>query len=235
MSKETPTSQLASTRQRAMPPESGLRELMLLPVMMGGLSLLLWFSLPTGQQVLDRYAIQIEQRKRQVAQAVSDLPRDGCATDTRCIRKLDPMPMRIGDDAFATNTEFITASDLANLGIDSPLRADKEEFHLRGRLGLLMYWHRQPLIGYTQRMGQDRIKKEFLDPLDTRYLVLYGIKELDATGATRVDVFLYNFATGERMCELLLVMPVYEWKHSKSRFLIELATLTGGVFSDKLP
>ena len=219
--------------------QSGIRELMALPIIMGGLSLLMWFSLPTKQEVRDKYAADIEQREMWLRQAVADLPATGRNWASGCGITPDPSPVWLQGDEFATNTEFVTVDDLKKLGIDSPLRGDKG-FYLRGELGYLMYWRRFPPSGVTQRLGQDRIDEEVLQPLATRYLVLYGVEELNALGALRVDAFVYDFASTERLCGLSArYFPPprgeagdHSGDHAK-RFLADLAGLTGGAFSEE--
>ena len=81
-----------STRTRAA--SQGIRELMVLPFLMGGLSLLMWFSLPTDQAVRDHYAGEIEQREMQLRRIAADLPVDGRARAQRCHAILNPLPAR---------------------------------------------------------------------------------------------------------------------------------------------
>ena len=75
-------------------PQSGIRELLLLPVLMGGLSLLMWFSLPTRQEARDAHAQEIELRRDWYVAVAQDLPANGRATSSSCSLKLDPSPSR---------------------------------------------------------------------------------------------------------------------------------------------
>ena len=210
-------------------PDAGTRELLFLPLLMGGLSLLMWFSMPTSRDVRDHYAADIEHREAWVRRAVAALPGNGRAPVTGCAHPLDPLPVRQPGDPFATNTEIVAPSDLDKLGIPGPLRGDTH-FYLRGTLSLLMYWRHFPPYNSGRRMGGDRIQEQVVQPLATRYLILYGVETLTDAGSSRVDAFVFELASSRLLCTL---RGRYRGGSSGSaEFLADLATLTGGQFPE---
>ena len=229
-------------------PQSGIRELLLLPVLMGGLSLLMWFSLPTRQEARDAHAQEIELRRDWYVAVAQDLPANGRATSSSCSLKLDPSPSRYRYDNLRTNTEIVHASDLEDIGIHTGLANDDVKFYLRGDLTLLIYWRDKPPSPSRSRMTRKTMAEAIGAPLANQYLVLYGVTDLGTIpAALRVDAFLYD-RNGRRLCEFSFTERYNPrasasqgnrgadsslWGRAKSRFLNELSTLTGGTFIDE--
>lgn len=224
------TGSIDEPRRATRRPQSGIRELLLLPVLMGGLSLLMWFSLPTRQEARDAHAQEIDLRRDWYIAATQDLPTNGRATSSSCTVILNPRPSRYLRDNLRTNTEIVHASDLEDIGITTGLANDGVEFYLRGDLTLLIYWRDKPPSRSRSRMTRKTMAEDIGAPLANQYLVLYGVTDPGTIPTTtRVDAFLYD-RRGRRLCELFFTDLSGS---AKSRFLSELSTLTGGTFIDK--
>lgn len=208
-----------------------MRELMALPFIMGGISLLIWFSLPTADELRAEYAPEIGQRLEWVARATQRLPRDGHAGPAGCAERPSPAPVRISGDETRSNTEVLSGDDLRDFGLGSPLAADVD-FYTRGQLGYLMYWHLHPPYGGSRRMGKDRTDTEILAPLATRYLVLYGVEDV-GRNRLRVDAFLFDFANSRLVCEFGFEAdagPVRFRGEAAQRFVDTWAEIAGARF-----
>jgi hypothetical protein len=233
-------------------PDASLLELLSLPVLMGGLSLLMWFSLPSHRDAHESYREQIIAARDKIQQLAATLPRDGRARSGYCAQALSPAPLRRDEADGLGNTEFVDPQDLEEMGVNAALAAEYQ-LYLSGRLQLMIYWLDWP-PQTNQRMSRNRIERQIESPLGYRYLVLYGVRTVRAThratdgralGAARLDAFLFDRTGGQLLCELSFVEHVdpsfaghrdsIDWKLNRqvhARFLSELSDLTGGVFTD---
>jgi hypothetical protein len=232
-----------------------LAELLLLPIAMGGLSLLMWFSLPTFNEALTARGKAVDEIGDRILRMARSIPVGARTSHASCGHTLDPRPVRLRDGAGGTNTEIVEPRDLQEMDDDAALASDLN-LYLRGPLTLLIYWRTHPPLT-AQRMSRKRIAREIERPLGFAYLVLYDIRLLTpvargpderARGTARVNAFLFDLASGERLCELGFTQdlapgfragePFEEhasWElavSTKQRLLAELARITGGTFQD---
>lgn len=229
--------------------DAALPELLLLPVLMGGLSLLMWFSLPNHRDAHEAYRPRIIAERDRIQAFAARLPPAARARSGYCESTLSPPPVRRDDADGVGNTEIIDPQDLDEIYIDTALAVD-HRLYLSGRLRRMIYWLERPPLT-DQRMSRKRIERQIESPLAYRYLVFYGtgtVRQIGraadgrALGAVRLDAFLFNRSSGRLACELSFVEQIdpsfsgaISWKLNRqvhARFLAELSSLTGGVFTD---
>ena len=229
--------------------DATLIELLMLPVLMAGLSLLMWFSLPSFHAALAAMGPRIDERRETIgvlaARAAGLLP----AQATGCTARVDPPASFSEKDKIATNMEILGPSRLRDLKIDADL-ADDMDLGLRGDLAHLIYWRRHPPLT-SQRMARQRIADEIERPLGYRYVLFYETRMTQplaqdrggqARGTVRVDAALFDLHAAGTVCTLHFeetIDPGFQgaadferlahselWSQARTRLLQELATLT---------
>jgi len=230
--------------------DAALAELLMLPVLMAGLSLLMWFSLPTFPEALATVGGRIDERRETIARLAARAAELLPSRSSRCIAVVDPPPVFIERDA-TTNMEILGPSRLRELGIDVAI-PDDIDLRLAGDLSYLMDWRNSPPI-QGRRMTRKRIANEFERPLAYRYVVFYGNEMTEPLvqepsgrprGAVRVSALLFDLRRGTRLCELAFeeeIDPEFRaateferfgrsqlWSQTRDRLLRELAAVARG-------
>ncbi len=176
-----------------------------MPVFAAMLSVGMWLQMPTFRVALDAHATEIDARRAAVVAYGATLP-SARVRESRCVAPVTPAPLFDEDDRAATNMEVLGPLTRDTLNIASPLGDDRELF-LRGQVALLMMWP-TTLQVEGRRMSRERIAAEIEQPLaGNRYVLFYGTRNLDsspdaASGATRVDAYLLDVASGAQLCEI---------------------------------
>lgn len=231
------------------PGEATLAELLLLPVLMAGLSLLMWFSLPSFHAALDRIGPRIDERRAAIAALAGRAADLLQAPATGCTGRVDPMPVFDEKDDAATNLEIIGPSQLRDLDVERALAGDVD-LTLSGDLSLLMHWRKHaPLT--NQRMTRKRIAQKLERPLGYRYVLFYETRMTEplaagpggrAHGTVDVGAVLFDLQTGGALCTLGFeesIDPGFQraeeferfahselWSQARGRLLRELAAVT---------
>jgi hypothetical protein len=234
--------------------DTTLAELLALPVLMAGLSLLMWFSLPTLPEALDALGSRFDERretlKRLAPRAADLLP----ARSSRCATAVDPPPRFVDQEQetdATTNMEILGSPRLRELGIDIAI-PDDLNLNLSGDLSTLMLWRMSPFIN-SRRMTRKRIARELERPLSYPYVLFYGdemteplSRQADGRprGAVRVSGVLFDLTNDRQLCELTFeerITPQFRdetdfarlahsqlWSQARERLLSELAAIARG-------
>jgi hypothetical protein len=242
-SRTTPDRSTASSH------DATLLELLMLPVLMAGLSLLMWFSLPSFHTALAAMGPRIDRHRATIAVLAARAADLFPAPATGCTARVDP-PARFSEkDKIATNMEILGLSALGDLDIDAAF-ADDMDLGLRGDLSFLIYWRKHPPLT-SQRMTRKRIADEIERPLGYRYVLFYETRMTQplaegrgghARGTVRVDAVLFDLQAAGTVCTLRFeetIDPGFQgaadferlahselWSQARTRLLQEIATLT---------
>jgi hypothetical protein len=73
--------------------DASLAELLLPPVLMAGLSLLMWFSLPTFPEAFDGVGDRIDERRELISRLATEAAALLPAQSSSCLAPVDPLPV----------------------------------------------------------------------------------------------------------------------------------------------
>ncbi len=204
---------------------------LLMPVFAAGLSVTMWLQLPTfGEALQARKALVLERRamfERLAAVVPTDpVRRPGCSAPLSAPPRFDE------DDAAVTNVSVLGPSDLTAMRLPRRLNED-QDLHLRGQVRFLVQWVAEPPFS-GQRMSRARIAAEIEQPIRTnRYVLFYGTTT-DARTGLRLDAFLYDVASGERVCDLGFTSSG-DYSETRSRFFTMINEVTAPGTATALP
>jgi hypothetical protein len=176
-----------------------------MPVFAAALSVGMWLQMPTLRAALDAHASEIDARRAAVVAYAATLP-SGPVRVSRCVAPVTPAPRFNEDDLAATNMEVVGPDTRRTLNMASRLGNDRD-LYISGQVALLMVWP-TTLQVEGRRMSRERIAAEIERPLaGNRYVLFYGTHNLDPSpdatgGATRVDAYLVDVASGAQLCEI---------------------------------
>jgi hypothetical protein len=199
---------------------------LLMPLFAAVLSVTMWLELPTFDEALQSRAGLIRARREVFERLAATVPTDPVRR-SGCVAPLSPLPHFDEEDRAATNLAIFSPADLASARLPVRLNGDQDLF-LRSQPVFLVGWIDEPPSARGRRMSRARIAAEIEQPIqNNRYVMFFGMTQLklppdDRVGGTRVDAFLYDVASGERVCDLGFV-DVSDYSTVRQRFFAVLA------------
>ncbi|HEX8150017.1 MAG TPA: toll/interleukin-1 receptor domain-containing protein [Pyrinomonadaceae bacterium] len=214
-------------------------------------------SLPTNQEILDRYAPQIDDKIKQLREIAKSLPPKGAVRTTQCARPIDPRPIYDRrQEVF--NTEIMMEPDLRR---ESEKYKDSDKgFKLY--LGNSLYYLISYRLGsWGSGVGGQKAESDAAQSyergLSTRYLVVNRVVNYQAPyvtgersffrGKVEMEVFLIDLQSSKIICSFPLsaeadenlYAPASDYEKAAASNLYErteknleqaLADGTGGLF-----
>ena len=239
------------SRPRPRRSDPTLFELLMLPVLMGGLSLTMWFSLPTFGEALAARRSELDARHAAIGEMVRSLARTQMPVTPTCAHVL-PRPAFVDNDPKASNTLILSGRETTALAISDPLPFDLD-LTLTGALYYLIE-SRTYVTGGGRPMTRNRIADEIDGPLSARYVLLYGTTmqqpvaqaaDGSVQGRVAVEAFLFDFASNVRVCTLAFTVamdPAFrtdsdfaQWAHSELWMLTRNELVTRLTGSEHVP
>jgi hypothetical protein len=191
---------------------------LLMPVFAAGLSVTMWLQLPTFQEALEARKDLVLERRAVFERLAATVPADPVLRPG-CSATLSPPPRFDEDDDTVTNMAILSPRNLMSLNLPVRLHND-QELSVISLVPYLIGWLTEPPIT-RQRMSRARIAAEIEQPIqNNRYVLFYGTTT-DATSGLRIDAFLYDVASGERVCDLGFTSSG-DYSEIRSRFLTML-------------
>jgi len=200
-------------------PTGELLELISLPVIIASLSLAMWFSLPTGPEVVEAYGERLDLRRAAVIRVADRVAARGAVWESRCTGPLTPRPFYSSATALWSNhrdtsaardnAEILGDDELRGLGWSGTLELD-QDLYLSDGLSTILRWRRER-TGPPGRKSPKRLGEEIERLLAVKYLVVYRTRSLIpvsrdssglALGRLRVEAFLFDLDREELTCEL---------------------------------
>ena len=200
-------------------PTSELLELISLPVIIASLSLAMWFSLPTGPEVVEAYGARLDARRGAVIRAADLAAARHAARESRCSAPLTPSPFYSSastlwskhrdSSAARDNTEILGEDELQGFGWSGTLELD-QDLYLSDGLSTMLRW-RHERTGPPGRKSPKRLGEEIERLLGLKYLVIYRTRSIvpvsrDSTGLARgrlrVEAYLFDLDRNDLACEL---------------------------------
>jgi hypothetical protein len=208
-----------------------LGKFLLMPLFAATLSVTMWLELPTFDEALHSRAPLIRARREVFERLAATVPTDPVRR-SGCTAPLSPLPHFDEEDHAATNVAIFSPADLASAHLPVRLNGD-QDLYLRSQTAFLVGWIEEPPSTRGRRMSRARIAAEIERPIqNNRYVMFFGMTQLELpldgrAGGTRVDAFLYDVASGERVCDLGFV-TISDYSTARDRFFAVLAEAVAG-------
>jgi hypothetical protein len=179
---------------------------LLMPLFAAVLSIAMWTRLPTWEEAFEARRPLVEARRDVFGRLATLVPTEPVQA-SRCTRVLSPPPHFDAEDDAGTNVAILSPQDLSSMHL--PRRLNGEELYLSGRVMYLVLFATSPPYN-PQRMSRARIAAEIEQPIqNNRYVMFYGTADVPfrpgAGGNLKVDAFLFDVSTGERVCDLTVM------------------------------
>lgn len=196
-----------------------------------------YVSLPTNQDVIDRYAARVDAKRDQLRAIANDLPPKGSVQVNTCSRAMDPKPV-YDQKRNIFNTDIFMDYELVQEHLYDP--RERFDFILTSPLGHVIAW-RLGALSSDRTDDKDwggEFARKFEQALSLRYLVVNRVvNHQSPDGKLDVETFLVDLHSGRQICFFPLSVEAGDDLYVRARESLrrELTEATGGTFTTDHP